>query len=116
MRMSYSSMSHQIFKADPPIEILVELLDRICTIEKDTQYMITIDAYKRMKYYNYHNEFLGSLSSYYHWSKLFYLERELTYSSFMTIIKQFCRLYNIDVIQPSKELYYIISLVKENAI
>jgi len=95
-------MSHQIFKSKPPIELLTQLLDKIC--ENKEQYYININNYKRMKYYNYHIEFLSSISSYYHWSKQFYLQRELTYKSFMTIIKQICRLYNIDIIIQSNSL------------
>ena len=86
-------MSKQIFKLDPPITLLTNLLDKICDLSDN--YCIDVNAYKRMRFHNYHTEFLTSLSPYYHWSKLFYVERDLTFYSFMTIIRQLCRLYKI---------------------
>ena len=57
MRMSYSSMSHQIFKADPPIEILVELLDRI---DENTTFYTVIWALASLQIvYLWNNLFIG---------------------------------------------------------
>jgi hypothetical protein len=88
-------MSKQIFKYEVPFELLTQLLDKIC--EPIQTYYIDINAYKIMRFHNYHLDFLSSLIPYYHWSKQFYLERKCTYYSFMTIIRQICRLHNIEI-------------------
>ena len=88
-------MSKQIFKMEPPIALLTNLLDKIC--EPSQNYCIDMNAYKKMRFHNYHTEFLSSLVPYYHWSKQFYLQRELTIYTFMTIIRQLCRLYKIEI-------------------
>jgi hypothetical protein len=89
-------MSKQIFKSAIPKGILVELLDKICNTS-DTVYMIDSNAYKRMKFHNYHIEFLSTIIEHYHWSKRFYVEREFTYQSFANILRQICRLHAIPI-------------------
>ena len=91
---SYSSMS-QVFKYVVPISILTELLDKIC--ESGHEYLVDNNAYKRMKFHEYHTQFLERLAPYYHFSKRFYVERECTYTNFMTIVRQICRIYKIEV-------------------
>jgi hypothetical protein len=91
---SYSSMS-QVFKYVVPIALLTELLDKIC--ESGEEYVIDNNAYKRMKFHGYHTPFLETLAPYYHLSKRFYVERELTYTTFMTIVRQICRIYDMEV-------------------
>ena len=92
---SYSSMS-QIFKYVVPITLLTDLLDKICE-PTDEEYWIDHNAYKRMKLHGYHAPFLETLAPYYHLSKRIYIEREITQSTFMTIVRQICRIHNIDV-------------------
>ena len=91
---SYSSMS-QVFKYVVPIAILTELLDKIC--EPGEEYVVDNNAYKRMKFHEYHTQFLETLAPYYHFSKRFYVEREFTYTTFMTIVRQICRIYKMEV-------------------
>lgn len=102
-------MSNQIFRIEPPIELVNDLLDKICenldSQENQQIKKVDIHAYRRMKYHDYHKEFLSSLFSYYHWSKHFYLERELTYYSFMTILRQVYRLHHKEVVRRNKEYY-----------
>ena len=87
-------MSKQIFKSAIPKDILISLLDKICEPSEST-YMIDTNAYKRMKFHNYHTEFLSTIIDHYHWSKRFYVERDFTYQSFANILRQICRLHNI---------------------
>ena len=91
---AYNSMS-QVFKYVVPIAILTELLDKIC--EPGEKYVIDINSYKRMKFHLYHTPFLETLAPYYHYSKRFYVERELTYTTFMTIVRQICRIHEMEV-------------------
>lgn len=85
-------MSSQIFKNHVPNEILIELLDNIA-IKSDKCYIINNDSYKKGIFNNLINEFIIKCVPYYHISKRKYLERKLTYNSFITIIRQICN-YN----------------------
>jgi hypothetical protein len=89
-------MSKQIFKYAVPIEILTQLLDKICE-PCQKEYIIDINAYKRMKFHNYHIEFLNTIEGYYHYSKKFYAQRDCTYNSFMTIVRHICRANTIEI-------------------
>lgn len=83
-------MNSQIFKDSVPIDILFSLLDKIA-LKKSNYYLIDMNAYKKMMYNNYHIDFCNELKEYYHKGKLFYLEREMTYNTFTTIIRQVCK-------------------------
>ena len=95
-------MSGQIFKNVVPKEIFVDLLEKICE-KKENGFILDNNAYKRLKFHNYHTPFLTTILPYYHWSKRFYIEREFTYSSFMTIVRQLCRLNKMTI---SSQLRY----------
>lgn len=89
-------MSKQLFKEEIPIELLTQFLDKVTDISSSV-YLLDMNVYKRIKYHKYHFEFLSSLIPYYHWSKQFYLERDFTYLSFITIIRQICKLHFIKI-------------------
>ena len=89
-------MSKQLFKYSVPIEILTHLLDKICE-PCQKEYIIDINAYKRMKFHQYHTDFLNNIAAYYHYSKKFYAERDCTYNSFMTIVRHICRANSIEI-------------------
>jgi hypothetical protein len=91
----YTTSMSQVFKYIVPFTILKELLDKIC--EPGQEYIIDNNVYKRMKFHGYHTLFLEALVPYYHWSKRFYVERECTYTSFMTIVRQICRTHDTEV-------------------
>lgn len=80
-------MLTQIFKKDIPITILFELLEKI-SLKTDKYYLVDNNSYKKMIFHGYHTEFLNKIITYYHSSKKYYAERELTYNSFTTIIRQ----------------------------
>jgi len=94
-------MSKQIFKNIVPIEILTQLLDKICE-PCQKEYIIDINAYKRMKFHNYHIEFLNIIVHYYHYSKKFYAQRDCTYNSFMTIVRHICRANSTEIFSSIK--------------
>jgi hypothetical protein len=83
-------MLKQIFKKDIPIDILLDLLEKIC-LKTDKYYLVDMNAYKKMLFHGYHTDFLKTLIDYYHSSKRYYAERDLTYNSFTTIIRQICK-------------------------
>ena len=78
-----------------PLHIFTNILDKVC--ETGVEYIIDKHVYKRMKFHRYHVDFLESLLPYYHESKKFYITRDFTYTSFMTIIRQIARLHDITI-------------------
>jgi len=87
-------MSKQIFKKSIPPSVLFDLLENISMKNQD-HYIIDHNAYKKMKFHNLHIPFLETLSEYYHESKKYYIDRELTYNSFTNIVRQICKFNNI---------------------
>ena len=79
-----------LFVKPVPIELLLELLDKICT-KTDHFYMVDMNAYRKMIFHQYHTPFCESLTQYYHVSKRYYLTREFTYNSFTNILRQICK-------------------------
>ena len=87
-------MSNQTFKKQFPIEILLELLDKIC-LKNDKYYTINNDSYKKGVFNNDIADFLEACKPYYHLSKQKYLEKKLTYNSFTTVVRQICNFNKI---------------------
>ena len=83
-------MTNQVFKRDVPESILFDLLEKIC-LKTDKYYYIDFNSYKKMLFLYLDTPFLEELRDYYHFSKRFYIERELTYTSFTNIIRQLCK-------------------------
>ena len=83
-------MSTQVFRKILPTDILFSLLERIC-LKTDKYYLIDLNAYRKMLFYNYHTDFLNILREYYHIGKYNYIERKLTYNYFITIVRQICK-------------------------
>jgi len=84
----------QIFKKDVPIIILYDLLDQIC-LKTDKYYVIDMNSYKKMLFYNLQETFADNVKDYYHASKQFYVTRKMTYNSFVNIIRRICKNTNI---------------------
>ena len=95
-------MSTQIFKNNVPSHILIDLLEKIC-LKTDKYYLIDMNSYKKMIFYNLQTEFCDSLKEYYHIGKHFYLNRDMTYKSFTNIIRQICK--NTSIMYTSKMKY-----------
>jgi len=87
-------MSSQIFRKIVPKEILFDLLEKVC-IKTDKYYLIDMNSYKKLIFYGYNIDFCNGLKEYYNLSKLFYLERKLSYNSFTNIVRQICKVNNI---------------------
>jgi hypothetical protein len=100
-------MSLQIFKEKIPNDLLIGLLNQICIkTEHNNYFVVNIEAYKRGILNNSIVEFIEQCKKYYHKSKLKYLERKLTYKSFVTIIRQIC---NSNQITYTSKIKYIAS-------
>ena len=85
----------QIFKIIPDNNILIDLLIKYSIIENN-KFIINYNVYKKLIYKNNHIDFLEELKPYYFQSKHHYLEREFTYISFITIIRQLAKINKID--------------------
>lgn len=83
-------MSKQIFVKPVPQDLINDLLDKVAT-KTDKYYIMDIDTYKRVKFYELHKDFISTMAAYYHLSKKFYVERPMTYTTFVNIIRQVCR-------------------------
>ena len=87
-------MLTQIFKIQIPIQIIYDLLEKIC-IKTDKYYLIDMNAYRKLVYYSFYDDFSAQILDKYHLSKQFYITRKLTYNSFTNIIRQVCKSNNI---------------------
>jgi len=87
-------MNSQIFKNQISPDILLALLDKIC-IKNEKFYILNKTSYKKGEYLNILTPFNKLLLPNYHTSKQYYVTRKQNYSSFVTIIRQLCRLNNI---------------------
>jgi hypothetical protein len=88
-------MASQIFKNKINNDSLFELFDQL-SIKTDKYYIIDNISYKKGIFTESITKFLEDCKPYYHTSKRkTYLERNLTYNSFITIIRQICKFNKI---------------------
>jgi len=87
-------MLKQIFRKEVPQNILFDILDQIC-LKTDKYYVIDINAYRKLVFYNLHDSFTKTLLDYYHLSKQFYITRKMAYNSFINIVRHICKSNNI---------------------
>ena len=87
-------MSFQIFKDHVPNELLIKLLNDIA-IKTEKCYVLNNNCYKKGMFNNIIEDFITQCIPYYHISKRKYLERKITYNSFITIIRQICNFNKI---------------------
>lgn len=84
----------QIFKTKIPTEMLFSLLESI-SVKNNNYYIVNNIAYKKGVFNEFIIKFIEQCVPYYHTSKIKYVERKLTYGSFVTIIRQICNANNI---------------------
>ena len=87
-------MLTQIFKTQISIDLLFELLEKVC-IKTDKYYLVDMNAYRKLLYYNIYDDFSSQIINNYHLSKQFYVTRKISYNSFTNIIRQICKSNNI---------------------
>ena len=82
-------MSSQIFKSEVPKEVLFNFLDNVC-IKNEKNYILNSMAFKKGVFNEKIVEFFKDIYPHYHNSKKKYLDKKLTYNSFITVIRQIC--------------------------
>ena len=91
-------MSVAIFKKNLPISILFDFLEENeCDQEEDT-FHITKEFYKKTTMHEKLKDFLEIIQVYYYKSKQFYTTRDMTYSRFLTIVRQICNYHKVEII------------------
>ena len=83
-----------LFRAHIPIEILYDVLEKIC-IKKDKYYIIDFNAFRLLQFHNLFSDFAETIKPAYKPSKQKYVSRQLTYNSFVTIVRHICRINGI---------------------
>lgn len=107
---------NQLFINIPDVNILLSLLNKICQFNS-THFILDKISFKTAKYNKYLDEFCKELLPYYYKSKQFYITRKITYTNFLTIIRQLCNINNIDFtssIVYDKSNYNIIYYIIKN--
>lgn len=83
-------MAIKLFKLTPPPEIIWDLLEEICFKENDN-YIVNYESYKKMFYLEMEDYLFDNLLEYYHEAHYSYIDCEMDYKSFLTIIRQVCK-------------------------
>ena len=86
-------MCDQVFKNDIPVNLLFDLLEKIC-LKTEKYYFLDQNAYKKLLFHNLFPDFKTELREYYYISKRFYIDRELTYRTFANVVRQVSRFTN----------------------
>lgn len=96
-------MINQIFKEPIPRTILFDFLEH--TTERDwDHYVFDSIAFRRANYNSFISEFIEKCRPYYHQAKQkHYLDKTMTYKTFVTILRQICNFNNIPYI--NKTIY-----------
>ena len=84
----------QIFKTKPSIDILFNLLEKICKNDKKF-FIIDKASYKLGIYNNEIDNMYKVLEPYYFDSKKFYINRKHDYKNFLTVVRQICNINDI---------------------
>jgi hypothetical protein len=108
-------MTSQIFKNPIPNDIFIGFLNEIA-LKNNNKYIINTICYKKGMYNGIVEKFIEQCKPYYYLSKRKYLERKLTYSSFVTIIRQICNHNKITYtsqIKYDKSTYEIIYYIQQ---
>ena len=84
----------KIFKEQIPNNLLLELLEKIC-IKTTKYYIFNNESFKKGIYTQDIQQFISLCVPYYHISKRKYLERNLNYNTFITILRQICKFNKI---------------------
>jgi len=109
------SKKSNIIKNDMSVNILYEFLD-ICSPIVNDNYIFNKEIYKKYIYNNKINSFCILLKKYYKKSKVSYLEREMSFIKFVTILRQLCNYLNIEYktnTKYDKNTYNIVYYIKK---
>ena len=87
-------MTSQIFKTQIPNQLLINLLEENA-VKSDKCYVVNNNVYKKGIFNESIPKFITECRQYYFLSKRKYLDRKLTYNSFITILRQICNFSKI---------------------
>lgn len=82
-------MTSQIFKTQIPNKLLSNILDENF-VKTEKYYIINNNSYKKGIFNESILKFIADCRQYYFLSKRKYVDRKLTYNSFITILRQIC--------------------------
>jgi hypothetical protein len=95
-------MLKQIFRKNVPINVLLELLEKVC-LKTDKYFLIDNNAFRKILFHKLDEKFIEFIEPYYQESKRFYVTRKFSYNSFINIVRQLCK--SNDVMFTSKIKY-----------
>ena len=112
----------QLFKYKIEKDFITDFLLKYCLHDKKKEYLFNPIAFKKIMYDKKLEEFINHVRDCYHTSKRFYIERDMTYKNFLTILRQVCK--HLDIPYTSKIVYnkskytihYTIYLTSDNDI
>jgi hypothetical protein len=110
-------MKTNYFKSIIPKEYLFTLLHKICRIE-NLKYVLNYCSYKSGIFNNLIQEFISICKPYYLTNKQTYVTRELTYKSFLTVVRHICKTNNIQYnhhIKYNKSEYEIVYIINTSS-
>lgn len=87
-------MTSQIFKTQIPNQLLINLLEENA-VKSEKCYVVNNNVYKKGIFNESITKFIAECRQYYFLSKRKYLDRKLTYNSFITILRQICNVNKI---------------------
>jgi hypothetical protein len=93
----------QILKKKINKDIIISFLKDFCQNEKKKEYIFSSISFKKAEYNKEIIKLIEFLKNHYHKSKQFYLNRQMTYKNFLTILRQICN--NLCIPYTSKILY-----------
>jgi len=89
-------MTSQIFKKTYPKESFINFIEKFAYNNNNNYYLINKSYYKRAIFLDIIKDFIDDIKDYYHVSKCKYIDNVDNYSKFMTIIRQLCKINNIN--------------------
>lgn len=91
----HQQQQQQLFASPVPKEKLYQLLNDICTTKVTNKYIMTPYVFDHGMVLNIIPLFMNDCKQYYYKSKQYYVSRDITYTRFITVIKQICKCHNI---------------------
>jgi hypothetical protein len=100
----YKKKKTQVFNKEVSLkflyEILKDILNKVCMIDSSdqmdiTEFVITKALFKRAEIRNLIKPFIETIKEHYYLSKQHYIDRQINYNNFITIIRQLCNVNDI---------------------
>ena len=92
-------------------DILYNFLNQYCIYQENKYFILDKVSFKKYLYNDKIREFYDIMKTLYKINKLFYLDREITFKNFITIIRHICKYFEITYqssIKYNKSKYEII--------